>query len=311
MADLKSTANEPSKTTRANGDASPFAEQGQKTIFKLEPTAAFVMELAHEFYLSNAFTKTFMEQLDLSSAADLINAVKASGDLVFTKEMMCDRKFAMRHCLFQQIDLSLDPVQVVILAAGKSPLGLEALHEKNKSIAKVFEIDVSSFSEKEKILLDLAPSLMHKIALIQHDILADDLVSVLKSHGYDEQLKTIVLMEGITHYLPASASETILSRFVTSDQNNVVVFEYGPPFESFAPWFQDRARVAYGIIENLIFKRAMVKYTSGWLKTMLHAFGGDLKHVYSMFEIEKIRKGRNELVQRPDSGWFEVAVGVM
>lgn len=311
MTDLKSTANEDTKTIWSNGDISPFAEQGQKTLFKLEPTAAFVMALAHEFYLSNAFTKNFMEQLDLSTAADLLNAVKASGDLVFTKEMMCDRKFAMRHCLFQQIDLSLDPVQVVILAAGKSPLGLEALHEKNNSIAKIFEIDVSSFAEKEKILLDLAPSLIHKMALIQHDILADDLVNVLKTKGYNEQLRTIVLMEGITHYLPASACETILSRFVTSDQNNVVVFEYGPPFESFAPWFQERARTAYGIIENLIFKTPMVKYTSGWLKTVLGAFGGDLKHVYSMFEIEKMRKGRNELVQGPDSGWFEVGVGVV
>lgn len=311
MSDAKNIDNEYSQTTGATAGSLSFSEPGQKQLFKLEPTAAFVMELAREFYLSNAFTKTFMEQLDLSSAADLINAVKASGDLVFTKEMMCDRKFAMRHALFQQIGLSLDPVQVVILAAGKSPLGLEALHEKNESIAKVFEIDVSSFAEKEKILSAIAPSLLNKLALIQHDILADDLVKVLKSHGYDEQLKTIVLMEGITHYLPALACETILSRFVTSDQNNAVVFEYGPPFESFAPWFQDRARIGYGIIENLIFKRPMVKYSSGWLKTVLHAFGGDLKHVYSMFEIEKMRKGRNELVQGPDSGWFEVGVGVM
>ena len=163
-------------------------------VFKLEPTAAFVMELAREFYLSHSFTKTFMERLDLSSAMDLLNAVKDSGDLAFTKEMMCDRKFTMRHCLFQQIDLSLEPVQVVILAAGKSPLGLETVHEKNAAVAKVFEIDISSFTEKEKILSALAPALLHKIALIQHDILADDLVHVLKKHGYDEQLKTIPVL---------------------------------------------------------------------------------------------------------------------
>lgn len=277
---------------------------------KLEPTAAFVMELALKLFHENELTKRFIEQLDLSSAQDLIRDAEKVGNLDLTKELMCNRKFTVRHCLFDEIENSDTPVQIVILAAGKSPLSLEVLQRSAAKIHKIFEVDISSFSEKEKIYAMLSPISVEKIAFVQKDIFVDDLLNILTEFGFNPEIKTILILEGITHYMSMEKCRMILSRFASRVQRNSVIFEYGPPFETLAAWVLPKAKDAYKIIEDRYFIQGMVKYTPEWLEKTLGEFSGKLRKNYPMNEMEKMRTGKNSFFKERNSGWVEVAVGV-
>ena len=119
---------------------------------KLEPTAAFVMTLALGLFRENELTQKFVEQLDLSSGQDLIEDAKKVENLELTQELMCNRKFTVRHCLFDEIINSAEPVQIVILAAGKSPLSLEAVEAMPDKIKKYLRLMFLLLLKKKKFI---------------------------------------------------------------------------------------------------------------------------------------------------------------
>lgn len=276
---------------------------------KLEPTAAFVMALAIQLFSETELTRKFLEKLDLSSAADLIEDSKKHGILELTQQLMCDRKFMICRCLMDQIAVSHESVQVVILAAGKSPLGLEVLNQNPQKITRIFEIDVSSFDQKEEVYFSLLPKSKEKISFIQKDIFADDLIKVMEKSGFQKNKKSILVMEGITHYMPVEKCEKLLSIFASRASQNVVIFEYAPPFETLADWVRPKAIQAYKIVEERYYIEGMTKYTPEWLDNTLKTFGGKLEKVFPMNEMEKLRTGRNQFFKEKNSGWVEVAVG--
>ncbi len=88
---------------------------------KLEPTAALVMAWALPLYQSGP-VGDFVSQLDLSSGADLLCRCQAVCS--WYGEVILNRKHFIRHLILKHLKAGSEPVQIILLAAGKSPLGL-------------------------------------------------------------------------------------------------------------------------------------------------------------------------------------------
>jgi O-methyltransferase involved in polyketide biosynthesis len=276
---------------------------------KLEPTAAFVMKLAEPLFLSDALTRRYYRQLDISSAQELTEDYRQAGIYELAQELMCNRKFAVRHCLLRALDEET-MAQVVILAAGKSPLGLEAATRKPEKIRHIFEVDVSSLAQKAELYHALAPATRGKVSFIEQDITGERLPDILREHGFDTGISTILVLEGITHYLPQAACFEILTRFASHHRRHRLIIEYGQPFDRLDDEVRPKAETAYGAIERRYHVQGMVKYTSQEIDRMLKQLGGELLEVLPLEAMEKLRTGVNRHFTRPGSGWLEVARGV-
>src|SRR5690606_36425320 len=91
---------------------------------ELEPTAALVMAWAKDLYREGS-ASLFYSRLDLSAGRQM----KRECDSVcpWYPEVMMNRKWFIRHLALGAVSGACGHCQVVILAAGKSPLALELL----------------------------------------------------------------------------------------------------------------------------------------------------------------------------------------
>lgn len=266
------------------------------------------MHLGLELFMTDAITRQFIDSMDMSSAEHLISDCKAMGAYDLSKELMCNRKFTVRHCLLQALEHSPKPAQVVILAAGKSPLGLEAYAHSAKKISRIFEVDIAPFGAKPALYNGLLPASKNHVAFIEHDVASPRLIAALQQEGFDPAVPSVVVLEGITHYLAHDACRKVLALFASKPVHNMVVFEYGPPFEGMTDWVRPIAMAAYRGTENR-YHPGMTKYTPEWIGETFRQLGGKLVHVFHMNEMERLRTGANRFFKEPNSGWVEVATG--
>jgi methyltransferase (TIGR00027 family) len=124
--------------------------------------------------------------------------------------------------------LNADIHQLVILGAGYDTRALrfEALRET----ATVFELDhpATQKAKLERIKNHLEADLSH-IRYVSIDFSKEDIAEKLVTSGYDDQLKTLFIWEGVTYYLPAQAVDRTL-QFIRrhSAFQSSVVFDYFP-----------------------------------------------------------------------------------
>lgn len=277
----------------------------------LEPTAALVIDLGKGLFAADPLTASYMERLDLSSARDLIEAYQRAGIYEIAQELMCNRKYIVRHALAEFAAASHQPVQIVILAAGKSPLALELLERQPDFINCIYEVDITPFTEKKALYERLAPQWIEKIRFIEHDISSPQLPERLQEAGFKPEVRTGVAMEGITHYLTRETVEKILKRFASDSQRNVALVEFAPPHDTLAPRVRPIAEIAYRIIEENVYHQPMTKFSIETLRELFHKAGGRLITHYPMHEIEKLRIGKNIHFPEANSGWIECVWGVL
>jgi len=116
--------------------------------------------------------------------------------------------------------------QLVILGAGYDtrPYRFDEL----KGRAKVFEVDHAD-TQKTKMekLRKMFGSLPDHVVYVPIDFNKDKLDKRLYESGYDRNLKTLFIWEGVTYYIPAEAVDETLS-FVAnnSGEGSSIVFDY-------------------------------------------------------------------------------------
>lgn len=98
--------------------------------------------------------------------------------------------------------------QVLILGAGYDTRALRF----DLGASRVFEVDLPATQEHKRGLLDAAgvaapPGLVH----VPFDLRTDGLGEALAGAGYDPSARTLVLWEGVSYYLPASAVDETLA----------------------------------------------------------------------------------------------------
>lgn len=261
----------------------------------LEPTAAFVMQLAHGLFRKEELTKRYYDAMDLSAADAIIDEHRRAGILELTSELMCDRKNTVRHVTREFLKENRGG-QVVILASGKSPLGLELA----AAASRVFEVDLAPAADKEAIYRRLSPETADKVKFVQKSVTDSDLVEELEKQGFDPKAPTITTWEGITHYLPEKTLQLALKPF----RGATAVVEFGPPIESLTEEIRPKAREAFAFVEKRYFPTGMFKYSLNQLADVL-----DLSKYYASDEMEKLRLGKNRHFPAPNSGWVNIVVG--
>jgi methyltransferase (TIGR00027 family) len=124
--------------------------------------------------------------------------------------------------------LNADIHQLVILGAGYDTRALrfEALRET----ATVFELDhpATQKAKLDRIKHYLETDLSH-VRYVPIDFSKEDIAEKLDTCGYDDQLKTLFIWEGVTYYIPAQAVDRTL-QFIRrhSAFQSSVVFDYFP-----------------------------------------------------------------------------------
>lgn len=124
--------------------------------------------------------------------------------------------------------LNADIHQLVILGAGYDTRALrfEALRET----ATVFELDhpTTQKAKLERVKNHLEADLSH-VRYVSIDFSKEDIAEKLDTCGYDDQLKTLFIWEGVTYYLPSQAVDRTL-QFIRGHSafQSSVVFDYFP-----------------------------------------------------------------------------------
>jgi methyltransferase (TIGR00027 family) len=110
--------------------------------------------------------------------------------------------------------------QLVVLAGGLDPLGILL----SKYGVKVWEVDASSSVDaKRKAAKDC------EVTFLSHDLLDSGLLDDLQSNGFDRDLPTAIVAEGIFMYLSPGAVEELLRTFSRTGITFVfTMMELGP-----------------------------------------------------------------------------------
>jgi len=191
---------------------------------ELEPTAALVMEWAKDLYRTGN-ASLFCSRLDLSAS----HRMKQECDLIcpWYPEVMMNRKWFIRFLATSLVSDAEGECQVVLLAAGKSPLALELFEVHPDRIVSVIETDIAGLEEKQEIYRAVAPEFADRIRCVHTDIYHEKETekAIFATGMYDPKRPSVVVFEGISYYLPPGVSARVLSIFCSGSLKNAVILD--------------------------------------------------------------------------------------
>lgn len=273
---------------------------------ELEPTAALVMEWARDLYRTGNASR-FCSRLDLSAGFRM----KQECDAIcpWYPEVMMNRKWFIRHLATEMLADSEDLCQVIILAAGKSPLALELLEIHPEMITSVIETDIAWMEQKQEIYRSVAPDVAEKIRCLHADIYKSK-ETILAIHGtgmFDPDIPSIIVFEGISYYLPPGISTRILSLFSSESRQNRVILDSLLPCRLVR---EDRRYISRGIwriIHRDCNIRHTITYSPEEMAAMLSPAGCEEIRHHSMDEMERLRTGESRYFPTSHDGWIRIS----
>jgi hypothetical protein len=277
---------------------------------KIEPTAALVMIWAREMYGTGSPGR-FYSLLDLSAGEKM----KAECDTAcpWYNQVTLNRKWMIHRLAGNFIRDADGPCQVILPAAGKSPLALELLDDHNDRIRSVIEIDIRGMEEKKRLYEKAAPEFAGKICCVTADLfdLPGVLEAVKETGMYDPSLPTVIIPEGISYYIPPSLLSGVIGLFSSPDHRNTVIFDFMLPCRLVN---EDRRKFPKGIwrvINDDCNPDGTVTYTPEEIEETLRSAGCTRIDLHSMHFIEKDRTGGNEFFMTVEDGWTVIAEGFL
>ncbi|OPX74594.1 MAG: Leucine carboxyl methyltransferase [Methanoregulaceae archaeon PtaU1.Bin059] len=274
----------------------------------LEPTAALVMAWAEDLYREGS-AALFYSRLDLSAGTRL----KDECDSVcpWYPEVMKNRKWFIRHLASEAVSGARGPCQVVILAAGKSPLALELLDCHPEKIAAIIETDIAGMEEKQEIYGAVAPRASKRIRCVHADIFdhRGTFGAILATGMYDPCRTTLVVFEGISYYVPPRVSLGILSLFTSRERKNTLILDSLLPCRFVREDRRYISRGIWGIIHRRCKFQDTVTYSPTEMEAMLISAGCREVCHHAMNEMELLRTGRNQYFPTVEHGWIRVSTG--
>ncbi len=255
---------------------------------------------------------SFIEGLDLSSADGML--ARADRICDWYGESILNRKYFMKNEIVELLKTFDAPCQVVIMAAGKSPLSLEVLLKSSDRISRIFEVDVVGMDEKKVLYDNVAPSFAEKIRCITSDITSDSMYCLLQDaqNGYDPELPTIISMEGISFYLTCDELKVLFEKFSSpprGSKRNAFVVEYLLPYNCIHESMRHIPQGIFDLIEDECELDWINRYTLEEIRALFASAGGKAVANHSFEDIERARTGKNTYFKAPASGWKGYFVG--
>ncbi|MBA7479525.1 hypothetical protein ES707_14959 [subsurface metagenome] len=258
----------------------------------LEPTAALVMIWARDLYRTGSAAR-FYSCLDLTGGERMRQECETV--CPWYGEVILNRKWFIRQLAAGFIAETPAPCQIVVPAAGKSPLALELLDACKDNIASVIEIDIAGMEEKQHLYEPPAPAHAGKIRCITADLsdLSGTAGAIADTGRYDPDLPTVVVVEGISYYVPPAVLSGIVSLFASPDRKNRAVLEYMLPCRLVGDERRGIPRGVWRIINRDCNPGRTVTYSPDEMEQALTRAGCDRVVQHPMHEIEFSRTGTN------------------
>jgi len=282
----------------------------QNVNMRLEHTAAMVMSWAAPLYVEGP-TAAFVGHLDLRRGQDLV--ARCHDVCPWYDEVVRNRKRFLSHLIRDELAARTERCQVVILAAGVTPLALELLLSQPDHVRKVIEVDIAGMEEKRRVYSAVAPHLAERIACITADITADEFsAATLEAHGvYRPDAPTIALFEGISYYITEAQLRRAMGVFRSATQQNLIVLEHLLPC---AHVNEARRRIPLEIFRTIgayAGLSAIQSYSRDHVESLFRGVRcSEVRH-YSLTDMERVRKGTPRRFAEDGDGWIGCAVGAV
>lgn len=194
--------------------------------------------------------------------------------------------------------------QVVIPGAGLAPLDVDLISRHTPGDMEIFSVDLENMPLKSKLLDGLHDNNMSRIHCVTANI--NDISAVdaqLKKNGYDKNKSTLIIMEGISYYLPIVNLKNIVTYFKNNSGEASFILEYLVPNVDIQ---ESRRHIPEGVFEIIRQSCGLPVITRLNEKLISASFGCAVKERFTLHDLEKLRTKGNRHFPQPDSGWIEV-----
>ena len=277
---------------------------------KLDHTAALVTSWAAPLYAEGP-TAAFVGQLDLSQGQELL--ARCHGICPWHGEVIRDRKHFLSHFIQKELATRAEQCQVVIPAAGVSPLALELLLSQQDNVKKVIEVDIAGTTEKHRLYSAVAPHLADRIACVTADITtAGFSAGMLETEGgYEPEVPTIVLFEGISYYITEAQLRRAMGVFRSARQQNMIVLEDLLPCALVNEARRSIPSRIFRTIGAYVGLANIRCYSPGHVESLFQSVRCSEVQHYSSTDMERFRKGKTQRFVEDGDGWIGCAVGAV
>ena len=277
---------------------------------RLDHTAALVTSWAEPLYAEGP-TAAFVGQLDLSQGQELL--ARCPGICPWHGEVIRDRKHFLSHFIQKELATRAEQCQVVIPAAGVSPLALELLLSQQDNVKKVIEVDIAGTTEKHRLYSAVAPHLADRIACVTADITtAGFSAGMLEAEGsYEPDVPAIVLFEGISYYITEAQLRRAMGVFRSAKQQNMIVLEHLLPCALVNEARRSIPSRIFRTIGAYVGLANIRCYSPGHVESLFQSVRCSEVQHYSSTDMERFRKGKTQRFVEDGDGWIGCAVGAV
>lgn len=267
-------------------------------MLKLSSTSAFVLRYVQQECYQTSRAVDYLKQLNLEDGKLLY---EQCNEIFPYSEVIRNRKFGVMHLVKKcMLDNNQDR-QIIIAGAGFDALGIELI-ELYPHI-KVFELDQDNMGSKAAIVARLSHELGGRISFIEVDLLnIPNVCKKLSLHGWDDLKPTLLVLEGISYYLPTKS----IQKLVHAVSPDALVIEFLKEDEDISAHRLHIPQKVFGLIADLCGLPEINKFNRSQLKKLFNQLS--IKDGCSMTQLEKMRTGANTFFPTENSGWIDVCL---
>ncbi|MGV7234816.1 MAG: class I SAM-dependent methyltransferase [Nitrosomonadaceae bacterium] len=266
---------------------------------KLSSTSSLVLLWAGQECYKSKKAKAFLDQLELEEGKSLYEQCEKV--CPYYDEVIKNRKFGIFNLIKKSIFTENNMLQIVIAAAGLDALGIELIEHYPNTM--VYELDSKNMEFKSKLYGSIETKLKPNIVFIEADLLnTSSVYKSLSAHGWDVMKPTLLIIEGISYYLP---TESIQNLFQTIKPNRTI-FEFLKEDKEIVA---DKLKIAKKVFD-LISGQCELSDITQYKYSKIEKLSNNMTIVdrHSMKRLEKMRTGSNRFFLTENSGWIEVCL---
>ena len=267
----------------------------------ISATSALVLNWTSIEIWQTKNARDYFNSLDLSEGRLLYNAFDGLENYMLT-QAITNRKYFVRNNTIEflkALEHEDKNGQVIVLAAGIAPLSAEIASLFPKTT--VFDIDKYAMPEKEKYLKNICPN----IKFIECDITNIHLLKTkLAKYGWEPEIPTIVVIEGIIYYLLETDLRNILFFFASNQTRLIADFVLKPEYVHVK---NRRFGVdVFGKISEMVGLEFLNFYEPDYFMALVKECGFKNPKRFKMDEIQLERTGQKDPFDFAEPAWVSM-----
>ena len=147
----------------------------------------------------------------------------------------------------------------------------------------------------------------HSITCITGDLTDHNcIISNLLKHGWNKNVPSLIIIEGLSYYLSESELYNIVNVFKTKNQHNHIILEYLLPNNQITKKWQAIAEYPFNLISKYNNLRSITRYNLSDISSQLKILDGKILNHYTMQHMEQSNILKNNVFDSKNPGWIEI-----